>query len=156
MTDNPNPPPAAIGPPALVPSAPQASPNPTAAAANPAPAAALSAPVAPVADRISIDDFMKVELRTAKVLTAEKVEKSKKLLKLTVDVGTEHRTLVAGIAEAYAPDQLVGKSVIVVANLEPATIRGVASQGMILAAGDAQILGLSALDHDVPPGTRVR
>jgi methionine--tRNA ligase beta chain len=63
---------------------------------------------------------------------------------------------VAGIAEAYAPDQIVGKQVIVVANLAPATIRGVASQGMILAAGDAQILGLSALDRDVPAGTRVR
>jgi methionyl-tRNA synthetase len=85
------------------------------------------------------------------------VPKAKKLLHLSVDLGEpEPRSIVAGIAEAYTPDQLVGRQVIVVANLEPATIRGVASQGMILAAGDAQILGLSALDRDVPAGTRVR
>jgi len=64
--------------------------------------------------------------------------------------------IVAGIAETYAPDQVVGKQVIVVANLEPATIRGIPSQGMLLAAGDGQVVGLSALDRNVPPGTRVR
>jgi len=91
------------------------------------------------------------------VLTAAAVPKAKKLLHLSVDLGEPTpRSIVAGIAEAYAPDKIVGKQVIVVANLEPATIRGVPSQGMILAAGDAQILGLSALDHDVPAGTRVR
>jgi methionyl-tRNA synthetase len=106
--------------------------------------------------RISFDEFGKVDLRVAKIVSAEPVPKAKKLLKLVVDVGGETRQVVAGIAEAYAPDALVGKSVIFVANLKPATIRGVESQGMILAAGGDQILGLSAIDKDVPPGTKVR
>jgi methionyl-tRNA synthetase len=106
---------------------------------------------------IKIDDFGKVELRVGTVLSAAAVPKAKKLLHLSVDLGEPApRSIVAGIAEAYTPEQIVGKQVIVVANLEPATIRGVTSQGMILAAGDARILGLSALDHDVPAGTRVR
>src|SRR6185369_864782 len=96
VTDNPIPP---DGPsPGALP--PVSAPVAAAAPAAPAPAAAA----APVSERISIEDFMKVELRTAKVLTAERVEKSKKLLKLSVDVGTEQRTLVAGIAEAYEPE----------------------------------------------------
>jgi methionyl-tRNA synthetase len=119
----------------------------------PAPAEPRAAALAP----IKIDEFGKIDLRVGTVLTAAAMPKAKKLLHLSVDLGEPApRSIVAGIAEAYAPDQLVGKQVIVVANLEPATIRGVASQGMILAAGDGQILGLSALDHDVPPGTRVR
>jgi methionyl-tRNA synthetase len=106
---------------------------------------------------ITIDEFGKLELRVGTVLAAAAIPKAKKLLHLTVDLGEPSpRSIVAGIAEAYAPDQIVGRQVIVVANLAPATIRGVASQGMILAAGDAQILGLSALDRDVPAGTRVR
>ena len=89
---------------------------------------------APPAERISIDDFMKVELRVAKVLAAERVPKSKKLLKLTVDVGTEQRTLVAGIAEAYEPEALVGRTVVIVFNLKPAKLMGIESNGMVLAA----------------------
>jgi methionyl-tRNA synthetase len=138
----------------------EATPAPSAAAAKPGPAKlAVPAPAEPPGPLapIKIDDFARIELRVGKVLSAAAIPKAKKLLHLSVDLGEPApRSIVAGIAEAYAPDQLVGKSVIVVANLEPATIRGVASQGMILAAGDAQILGLSALDHDVPPGTRVR
>jgi methionyl-tRNA synthetase len=107
--------------------------------------------------RISIDDFMKVELRVAKVVAAEKVEKSKKLLKLHVDVGTEHRTLVAGIAEAYDPDALVGKSVVVVFNLAPATLMGIESNGMVLAAspdgGKPEVVTFAT---PPAPGTRVR
>jgi len=106
--------------------------------------------------RISVDEFGKVDLRVAKIVSAEPVPKAKKLLKLVVDLGEERRQVVAGIAEAYAPETLVGKKVIFVANLKPATIRGVESQGMILAAGGADILGLSAIDQDVPPGTKVR
>ena len=106
---------------------------------------------------ITIDDFAKIELRAAKVVAAERVPKADKLLKLTLDVGaTEPRTVVSGIAAAYAPEALVGKTVIYLANLKPAKLRGVVSQGMILAAGDADVLGLSALDRDVPPGTRIR
>ncbi|HZR26926.1 MAG TPA: methionine--tRNA ligase [Vicinamibacterales bacterium] len=138
---------------------------------QPAPGAAPSTPgtvapgtVAPstaapstASDRISIDDFMKVELRVAKVLTAEKVEKSKKLLKLTVDVGSEHRTLVAGIAEAYEPDALVGKTVVIVFNLKPAKLMGIESNGMVLAAspegGKPEVVTFA---NPPDPGTRVR
>ena len=154
--DNKIQPPVAIGAPALAPAAPQASSVPAAAGANPVPP---PAPAAPAADnRISIDDFMKVELRVAKVLTAEKVEKSKKLLKLSVDVGTEHRTLVAGIAEAYEPEALVGKTVVIVFNLKPAKLMGIESNGMVLAAspdgGKPTVVSFD--EPPPPPGTRVR
>ncbi len=113
---------------------------------------------APAADaKITIDDFMKVELRTAKVLTAEKVPNSKKLIKLTIDVGTEQRTLVAGIAEAYEPEQLVGRTIVMVFNLKPAKLMGIESNGMVLAASpDGGKPTLVGFDADVPPGTRVR
>jgi methionyl-tRNA synthetase len=153
--DNKTTPPAAIGAPALTPTAPQASPVPTTAAANPAPPPAAAAPAAD--NRISIDDFMKVELRVAKVLTAEKVEKSKKLLKLSVDVGTEHRTLVAGIAEAYEPEALVGKTVVIVFNLKPAKLMGIESNGMVLAASpDGGKPIVVSFENPPDPGTRVR
>jgi len=122
-----------------------------AATSTPAPAAS-----APPAD-VTIDDFAKIELRAAKVLAAERVPKADKLLKLTLDVGAaEPRTVVSGIAPAYTPETIVGRTVIYFANLAPRKIRGVLSQGMILAAGDTDVLGLSALDRDVPPGTRIR
>jgi methionyl-tRNA synthetase len=118
-----------------------------------APAAAL----APNADRITIDDFMKVELRVAKVLAAEKVPKSSRLLKLHVDVGTEQRTLVAGIAEAYEPESLVGRTVVIVFNLKPAKLMGIESNGMVLAAspdgGKAEVVTFL---NPPEPGTRVR
>jgi methionyl-tRNA synthetase len=108
-------------------------------------------------ERISIDDFMKVELRVARVLTAEKVEKSKKLLKLSVDVGTEHRTLVAGIAEAYEPESLVGKTVVVVFNLKPAKLMVIESNGMVLAASpDGGKPIVVTFENPPDPGTRVR
>jgi methionyl-tRNA synthetase len=106
---------------------------------------------------LAFEDFQKLDLRVAKIVGAEAVPKAKKLLKLSVELADgEKRQVVAGIAEAYAPEALVGKSVIFVANLKPATIRGVESQGMILAAGGDTILGLSAIDKEVPPGTKVR
>jgi len=112
---------------------------------------------APGAERIGIEDFMKVELRTAKVLTAEKVEKSKKLLKLLVDVGSEQRTLVAGIAEAYEPDALVGKTVVIVFNLKPAKLMGIESNGMVLAASpDGGKPEIVTFANPPEPGTRVR
>jgi methionyl-tRNA synthetase len=115
-------------------------------------------PAAPTVDdkSIGIEEFAKIDLRVARIVAAEPVPKAKKLYKLTVDLGEEQRQVVAGIAEAYAADELVGKTIIFVANLKPATIRGVESQGMILAAGGEQVLALSALDRDVPPGTKVR
>ncbi|MEO6772142.1 MAG: methionine--tRNA ligase [Kofleriaceae bacterium] len=116
------------------------------------PAAAVAKPAT-----IEFTDFEKLELRTGKVLAAVKVPKKDKLLHLTVDLGEARpRSIVAGIAQAFDPDALVGKQVIVVANLAPRKLAGLVSEGMILAAGDDQILGLSAIDHDVPPGTRVR
>ena len=107
--------------------------------------------------RLSIDEFMKVELRVAKVLEAEAVPKSKKLIKLLVDVGTEQRTIVAGIAEAYQPDQLVGRTIVIVANLKPAKLMGIESNGMVLAASvEGGAPSLLAVDPSMPPGTRVR
>jgi methionyl-tRNA synthetase len=125
-----------------------------------APAAATAASAKPGAttDSISIADFGKVQLRVAEVVAAEAVPKSKKLLKLTVSLGSEQRTIVAGIAQHYAPGDLVGKKVVVVANLEPATLMGVPSQGMVLAGstdGDGA-LAVITLDRDLPPGAKVR
>jgi methionyl-tRNA synthetase len=123
----------------------------------PSPGARTETPPAAVADRIGIDDFMKVELRVAKVLAAEKVEKSKKLLKLQVDVGSEHRTLVAGIAEAYEPESLVGRTVVVVFNLKPAKLMGIESNGMVLAASpDGGKPEIVTFANPPDPGTRVR
>jgi methionyl-tRNA synthetase len=122
------------------------------------PAAAPAAPAAPVEPaRISIDDFMKVELRVAKVLAAERVPKSNKLIKLQVDVGSEQRQLVAGIAEAYEPEALVGRTVVIVFNLKPAKLMGIESNGMVLAASpDGGKPLLVGFETPPDPGTRVR
>jgi methionyl-tRNA synthetase len=104
---------------------------------------------------VAMDDFAKIDLRSAKVLSAEAVPKTEKLLKLTLDLGGEQRTVVSGIAGAYAPDDLVGRTVLYLANLKPAKIRGVLSQGMILAAG-GDVLSLCTFDRDVLPGTKVK
>jgi methionyl-tRNA synthetase len=122
-----------------------------------APAPAAAAPAAAGSDRISIDDFMKIDLRVAKVLTAEKVPNSRKLVKMTIDVGTEQRTLVAGIAEAYEPEQLVGRTIVMVFNLKPAKLMGIESNGMVLAASpDGGKPTLVTFDQEVAQGTRVR
>jgi methionyl-tRNA synthetase len=112
----------------------------------------------PAGALLSIDEFGRVELRVAEVLAAEAVPKSKKLLKLTVSLGREQRTIVAGIAQHYAPADLVGKKVVVVANLEPAKLMGIQSQGMVLAGSteDDGALAVLVLDRDLPPGARVR
>jgi methionyl-tRNA synthetase len=100
---------------------------------------------------------MKVELRTARVLDADPVEGTDKLLKLVVDAGEEEpRQVVAGLAQEFSLRELIGQTVVLVANLEPATIRGVESQGMILAAGSEVPLALIVPDRDVEPGERVR
>jgi methionyl-tRNA synthetase len=126
-------------------------------AAADAPAAAAAPAATPASAHITYDDFAKLELRVGKVTQAAAVPKKDKLLHLQVDLGeAKPRSIVAGIAQAYKPEQLVGKQVIVVANLAPRKLAGLVSEGMILAAGDEEILGLSALDRDAPPGTRVR
>ncbi len=105
--------------------------------------------------QIGIDDFMNVELRTAKVIACERVPKAKKLLKLTVDLGYEQRTVVSGIAKFYEPEALIGKKIIIVANLKPAVLCGIESNGMILASGEEEIR-VVFLSEDTPLGERVR
>jgi len=111
---------------------------------------------APAAERIPIDAFARVDLRVAEVVAAEKVARSKKLLKLTVRVGEETRTLVAGVAEQYDPAALVGRKVVIVANLVAATLMGIESNGMVLAASHEGTVSLLTLDRDVPSGARVK
>jgi methionyl-tRNA synthetase len=114
-------------------------------------------PGADSGERIGIEEFMKVDLRTAKVLAAEKVPNSRKLIKLSIDAGTEQRTLVAGIADGYEPEALIGRTIVVVFNLKPAKLMGIESNGMVLAASpDGAKPTLVGFDADVPPGTRVR
>jgi methionyl-tRNA synthetase len=121
------------------------------------PSSATTPAAAAGSDRISIEDFMKVDLRVAKVLAAEKVPNSRKLVKLNIDVGTEQRTLVAGIAEAYEPEALVGRTIVMVFNLKPAKLMGIESNGMVLAASpDGGKPTLVGFDQDIAPGTRVR
>ena len=108
-------------------------------------------------ERIPIDDFVKIDLRVAKILAAEKVKGSRKLIKMQVDVGTEQRTLVAGIAEAYEPEALVGRSVVIVANLKPAKLMGIESNGMVLAASpEGGLPALLGFENPPPPGSRVK
>jgi methionyl-tRNA synthetase len=131
---------------------------PTAATVPNAPAAAPSSTVAAASqERLSIDEFMRVDLRVAQVLTAERVPKSKKLMKLWIDLGYEQRTIVAGIAEAYEPESLVGRKIVIVANLRPAKLMGIESNGMVLAASseDGKPM-LLAVDQEAQPGMRVR
>lgn len=98
---------------------------------------ALAAPKAPQKANISFDDFGKLDIRVGRILTAEKVAKTKKLLKLTIDTGIDKRTVVSGIAEHFTPEEIVGKQVSILVNLEPREIKGIQSQGMILMAEDA-------------------
>ena len=105
---------------------------------------------------IGIEDFSKIELKTGRIVTAEAVPKSKKLLKLEVDIGTETRQIVSGIAMRYPPDTIIGKLVVIVANLKPVKLMGIESQGMVLAAGDKEVEGLLSITEDVNPGTKVK
>ena len=107
---------------------------------------------------VTIDEFARLDLRVALVTAVERVPKTEKLLKLSLDLGTEQRTIVSGIAQFYEAEQLVGKRIVIIANLKPAKIRGVESRGMLLAAGgrgEGETLGLLTLDKEIPPGTRV-
>ncbi|MFM8540447.1 MAG: methionine--tRNA ligase [Nitrospira sp.] len=105
---------------------------------------------------IGIEDFQKIQLKVAKVLQAERVPKSEKLITLQVDLGTERRQIVAGIGKKYGPEELIGRRIVIVANLKPAKLMGVESQGMVLAAGDAEVKELVCLMSDVDPGTKVK
>ena len=123
--------------------------------AQPAPAAAPEG----VATFISIEDFVKVELRVGQVLSAERVPKSDKLLRFTVDVGEpEPRQILAGIAEHYEPETMVGRKLVIVSNLKPRKLRGFESQGMVLAAsvGEEGRPVLATFTEDVPNGARLK
>jgi methionyl-tRNA synthetase len=113
-------------------------------------------PASPPTDQITIDEFRKVSLRIGKVVAAERVPKSTKLLKLQVDIGTEQRQIVAGIAMKYAPEDMIGKRVVIVANMKPAKLMGVESQGMVLAAGEEEVSALLTTMEDVPPGSKIK
>jgi methionyl-tRNA synthetase len=104
---------------------------------------------------IGIEDVAKVELRVAEVKEAEKVPKADKLLKLQIQIGEEMRQIVAGIAEYYQPETLVGKKIIVVTNLKTAKLRGIESQGMLLAAKKKKNLTLLTVDSDIPTGAKI-
>jgi methionyl-tRNA synthetase len=135
--------------------------NPTSAPA-PAPAAApaaAAAALAPANEKIGIEDFVKVEMRVGQIKTAERIVGADKLLKLTVDIGTEIRQICAGIAQYYEPEKLIGRKVAVVVNLAPRKLRGVESNGMIVAAsvgpeGRPVLAGFP--DEDVEIGARLK
>jgi methionyl-tRNA synthetase len=105
-------------------------------------------------DTVTMEDFSRMQLRVARVLAAEPVKGSKKLFRLQIDIGDEQRQIVSGIAPFYKPEELVGRDVVVIVNLQPAKIFGVESRGMILAAGDGASLLVPL--RPVPPGTPIR
>ncbi len=131
-------------------------PNPPPTTAAPLPTGSAPHMSAPAPAQITIDEFMKIQLKTARVLAAERVPKSEKLLKLQVSIGTEQRQIVAGIGKKYEPESLIGKTIVIVANLKPAKLMGIESQGMVLAAGDAEVRGLVTILEEVDPGTKVK
>lgn len=106
---------------------------------------------------ISLPEFKRIDLRVGEIVAAEPITGARKLLKVAVDLGEEQRTLVAGVAHQYTPAQLIGTKVIVVTNLEPATIRGIVSQGMMLGANchSSDAIALLTVSRDVPNGTPV-
>jgi methionyl-tRNA synthetase len=131
-------------------------PKPTNAAA---PAASTAPAAAPAGDgKITIDDFTKVELKVGLVQSAERVEKADKLLKLLVDMGDEVRQILSGIAQWYSPEEMVGRKVVVVTNLAPRKMRGIESNGMILAASSGPDTKpvLCTFAEDIPVGSKVK
>ncbi len=111
--------------------------------------------IEPIKPEVTIDDFAKLDLRTAKVIAAEKVEKADKLLKLTVKLGSEERTVVSGIAKYYKPEEIVGKNVVMIANLKPVKLRGIMSNGMILAVATDDTLKVLSVDDEIPTGVQI-
>jgi len=106
-------------------------------------------------ETVLFSDFMKLDLRTAKITEAEDVEGKDKLFKLTIDLGTEKRTLIAGLKEFYSKEEMLGKTIIVVANLEPKKLAGIESQGMLLAAEHKGKVSLLTLDKELPSGSKI-
>ncbi|MBP9015342.1 MAG: methionine--tRNA ligase subunit beta [Candidatus Atribacteria bacterium] len=106
---------------------------------------------------INLEDFQNIDLRVGEIVQAEKIEGTKALLALRVNLGEEERNLVAGLANYYRPEELVGKKIIVLTNLKPATIRGIKSEGMLLAADDGKgTVSILTVDRDIAPGSKIR
>lgn len=105
---------------------------------------------------VSFDEFKKLDIRIGRIMAAERIEGAKKLLKLVINIGDEERQVVAGIAETYQPEDLIDRKIPLIVNLDPATIRGVESRGMILAVDIGNKAILLNPDEDVPEGSRVR
>ena len=106
-------------------------------------------------DFITIDEFRNVDLRVAEIVSCEKVKDADKLLRLRIGLGDEEREIVAGLAQHYAPESLVGRLIVVVCNLKPAIIRGLESKGMLLAVRDGETLSLLTVDRKVQSGSKV-
>jgi methionyl-tRNA synthetase len=107
-------------------------------------------------EQITIEEFFKADIRAAKIIEAEKIKDSKKLIKMQIDIGDEKRQIVAGIAEEYTAEELTGKTILVVVNLKPAKLMGEISNGMLLAASIDGRPILARFDKEVPPGTKVK
>lgn len=105
---------------------------------------------------ITYDDFAKVELKIGKILGAEKIEGTSKLVKLSVDIGSENRQIVAGIGEAYSEEELKDKNIVIVTNLQPKKLKGIDSNGMLLAATADGNPVLLTIEKDVPPGSEIK
>jgi len=108
-----------------------------------------------VDDKITIEDFLKVDLKIGKIIQADEVEESRKLLKLDVDIGNETRTVFAGIKKSYKPEDLVGKLVVIVANLKPREMKFGVSDGMVLATQDDNEIIILQPEKEVPPGSKI-
>ena len=121
-----------------------------------APAVTMASTIPPVSDTIGIDDFSRIDLRVARIVAAEEVVEADKLLKLTLDIGLEQRTVFAGIKSAYTPEELVGRLTVMVANLSPRKMRFGESQGMVLAAGDGTSIYILSPDSGASPGQRIK
>jgi methionyl-tRNA synthetase len=107
-------------------------------------------------EQITIEEFQRIDLRIGKIVEVRHVEGATRLLQLVVDIGEEYRQLVAGIAESYNPEDLVGKEIVIVANLKPAVIRGITSNGMLLAASSNGVISILSPDKEIPPGSKVK
>lgn len=105
---------------------------------------------------VTYDDFKKLDFKTAKIVDVKDHSSADRLYVVEIDLGSEKRQVVAGIKNHYSPDELIGKNVVVVTNLEPATIRGVESKAMLLAASDDNTMAVLTLDRDMPPGSSIK
>jgi methionine--tRNA ligase beta chain len=108
-----------------------------------------------IKDIINFEEFEKVDLRAGKVIEAERVEGSDKLLKLQIDLGEEKRQILAGIGKAYTPEELINKTLIVIINLEPRMLMGLESQGMVLAVKDVNNLSILVPEKEIVPGSKI-